>query len=53
MKDIIERKLTPERIVQPGWGYAPPLILEAAVKHRLFDLPAAPAVFPLILATKP
>lgn len=24
--------------MQLGWGYAPPLIIEAAVKHRLFDL---------------
>jgi len=29
---------TPERIMQLAWGYAPPLILEAAVKHRIFDL---------------
>ncbi len=29
---------TPERIMQMAWGYAPPLILEAAVKHRVFDL---------------
>jgi hypothetical protein len=29
---------TPERLMQMSWGYAPPLILEAAVKHRLFDL---------------
>jgi predicted O-methyltransferase YrrM len=38
MKHIIKDKLTPERIMQLSWGYAPPLILEAAVKHRLFDL---------------
>jgi ubiquinone/menaquinone biosynthesis C-methylase UbiE len=30
--------LTPERIMQLSWGYAPPLIIEAAVKHHLFDL---------------
>lgn len=24
--------------MQLSWGYAPPLIIEAAVKHRLFDL---------------
>ncbi len=30
--------LTPERIMQLCWGYAPPLIIEAAVRHRLFDL---------------
>ena len=29
---------TPERLMQMSWGYAPPLIIEAAVKHHLFDL---------------
>jgi 2-polyprenyl-3-methyl-5-hydroxy-6-metoxy-1,4-benzoquinol methylase len=29
---------TPERLMQLAWGYAPPLILEAALNHRLFDL---------------
>ena len=29
---------TPERLMQFAWGYAPPLILEAALNHRLFDL---------------
>ena len=29
---------TPERISQLAWGYAPPLILEAAVQVRVFDL---------------
>jgi hypothetical protein len=29
--------VTPERIFQLAWGYAPPLILEAAIKHRVFD----------------
>jgi ubiquinone/menaquinone biosynthesis C-methylase UbiE len=33
-----KQTLTPERIMQLSWGYAPPLILEAAVKHRVFDL---------------
>jgi ubiquinone/menaquinone biosynthesis C-methylase UbiE len=28
---------TPERIMQMAFGYAPPLILEAAVRHRVFD----------------
>jgi ubiquinone/menaquinone biosynthesis C-methylase UbiE len=32
------KALSPERIMQLSWGYAPPLILEAAVKHRVFDL---------------
>lgn len=29
--------VTPERIAQFAWGYAPPLILEAAIRHRVFD----------------
>ena len=29
---------TPERLMQFAWGYAPPLILEAALNCRLFDL---------------
>jgi ubiquinone/menaquinone biosynthesis C-methylase UbiE len=30
-------KLTPERIAQFAWGYAPPLIIEAALRNKLFD----------------
>jgi len=30
--------VTPERIFQFAWGYVPPLILEAAIKHRVFDV---------------
>ncbi len=29
--------VTPERLMQFAWGYAPTLILEAAVEHRVFD----------------
>lgn len=29
--------VTPDRIAQMAWGYAPPLILEAAIRHRVFD----------------
>jgi hypothetical protein len=29
---------TPERILQMAWGYAPPLIIAAAVQHGLFDM---------------
>src|SRR5438270_1476435 len=29
---------SPERILQLAWGFAPPLILEAALNHRVFDL---------------
>ena len=31
-------QVTPERIMQFVWGYAPPLILEAAIRHRVFDV---------------
>jgi ubiquinone/menaquinone biosynthesis C-methylase UbiE len=30
--------LSPRRLLQLSWGYGPPLIIEAAVKHHLFDL---------------
>ncbi len=30
--------VTPERILQFAWGYAPTLAIEAAVKHRVFDV---------------
>jgi ubiquinone/menaquinone biosynthesis C-methylase UbiE len=30
--------VTPERILQFAWGYVPPLILEAAIRHRVFDV---------------
>ena len=32
-----EAKVTRERIMQYGFGFAPPLILEAAVRCRVFD----------------
>jgi len=36
-------EVTPERIMQFAWGYVPPLVLEAAIRHRVFDvLDAAP-----------
>jgi len=41
MKTTTHSKLAPERLMQLSWGYAPPLIIEAAVKHRLFDLLSA------------
>ena len=31
-------QVTPERIMQLSWGYAPPLILESAIRHRVFDV---------------
>jgi len=30
-------QVTPERIMQFAWAYATPLILEAAIRHRIFD----------------
>jgi 2-polyprenyl-3-methyl-5-hydroxy-6-metoxy-1,4-benzoquinol methylase len=30
--------VTPERILQMAWGYAVPLIMEAAVHHHVFDV---------------
>jgi precorrin-6B methylase 2 len=30
--------VSPERIMQFVWGFAPPLAIEAAVRHRLFDV---------------
>jgi 2-polyprenyl-3-methyl-5-hydroxy-6-metoxy-1,4-benzoquinol methylase len=34
----MKNQVTPERIMQFAWGYAPTLIIEAAVRHRVFDL---------------
>ncbi len=31
-------QVTPERILQMAWGYVPPLVLEAAIRHRVFDV---------------
>src|SRR5271168_2817192 len=30
-------QVTPERIMQFAWGYVPPLVLEAAIRHHVFD----------------
>jgi SAM-dependent methyltransferase len=30
--------VTPERLMQFAWGYAPTLAIEAAVRHRVFDV---------------
>jgi ubiquinone/menaquinone biosynthesis C-methylase UbiE len=32
------KSLSPERIMQFAWGYAPTLVIEAAVRHGIFDL---------------
>jgi len=34
----MKNRVTPERIMQFAWGYAPTLIIAAAVEHHLFDL---------------
>jgi ubiquinone/menaquinone biosynthesis C-methylase UbiE len=36
--EAVRPSVTPERILQMAWGYAPPLILEAALHHRVFDV---------------
>ncbi len=38
MSTLAQSQVTPERIMQMTWGYAPPLILEAAVRHGIFDV---------------
>jgi hypothetical protein len=30
--------VTPERLMQFAWGYAPTLAIEAAIRHRVFDV---------------
>ena len=30
--------VTPERIMQFAWGYIPTFLLEAAIRHRVFDV---------------
>ena len=32
-----QKQVTPERILQMAWGYAPTLILEAAIRNKVFD----------------
>ena len=32
-----QQQVTPERIMQMAWGYAPTLILEAAIRNKVFD----------------
>jgi len=38
MTTSVTAPVTPERIMQFAWGYVPPLLLEAAIRHRIFDL---------------
>lgn len=37
MTTSVTAPVTPERIMQLAWGYAPPLVLEAAIRHHVFD----------------
>jgi 3-hydroxy-5-methyl-1-naphthoate 3-O-methyltransferase len=38
MATAISTQVSPERIMQMAWGYVPPLVLEAAIRHRVFDV---------------
>ncbi len=38
MSETGQPEVTPQRISAMAWGYATPLMLEAAVQHRVFDL---------------
>jgi SAM-dependent methyltransferase len=33
-----DQSLSPQRILEMTWGFAPPLILEAAIRNRVFDV---------------
>jgi precorrin-6B methylase 2 len=35
---IAAPSVTPERILQFAWAFAPPLVIEAAIRHRVFDV---------------
>src|SRR6266404_8973536 len=46
-----ENAPTPERIMQFAWGYAPTLIIETALRNRLFDLmDSSPKTLPELTA---
>lgn len=32
------QQVSPQRLLEMAWGFAPPLILEAAVRHHVFDV---------------
>ena len=34
----MKNQVSPERVLQFVWGYAPTLIIQSAVQHRVFDL---------------
>jgi hypothetical protein len=37
MSDTVP-SVTPERILQFVWSFAPPLAIEAAIRHHVFDV---------------
>ena len=39
-----QKQVTPERIMQMSWGYAAPLILEAAIRNEVDLLELIPAL---------
>lgn len=47
-----KQPLTPERIMQFAWGYAPTLVIEAAVQHGIFDLLDTQPLTPAQVAAK-
>jgi ubiquinone/menaquinone biosynthesis C-methylase UbiE len=38
MTTAVSAPVTPERIFQFAWSFAPPLVLEAAIRHHIFDV---------------
>jgi ubiquinone/menaquinone biosynthesis C-methylase UbiE len=38
MGTTAQSAVTPERIMQMAWGFGPTLMMEAAVRHRVFDI---------------
>jgi SAM-dependent methyltransferase len=38
MTPASERKVTAEKIMQYAWAYAPPLIIEAAIRNQVFEI---------------
>jgi ubiquinone/menaquinone biosynthesis C-methylase UbiE len=38
MNNPTSAPVAPERIMQFAWGYVPPLVLEAAIRHHVFDV---------------
>jgi ubiquinone/menaquinone biosynthesis C-methylase UbiE len=50
-EETSEKPVTPERITQMAWGFAPPLMLQAGVENHVFDvLDAGPKTMEEIVA---